>query len=174
MEGFTAHQATRLTGCTPRQLRYWDQIGLVRPSVQSTGGRPGVPRLYLFSCGDDRLCQRVARQIVRQRRGRRRQARQRHPLAGAKSLKDLVDAEWAVTLATGVRAFECEDIFTAHGLPVPKARVQCESMLALLALLSSSDLLAFLPPQWLESPLTRNVLREIRVKEVIDGQGIHN
>ena len=44
MEGFTAHQATRLTGCTPRQLRYWDQIGLVRPSVQSTGGRPGVPR----------------------------------------------------------------------------------------------------------------------------------
>lgn len=48
MEGFTAHQATRLTGCTPRQLRYWDQIGLVKPSVQGTGGRPGVPRLYSF------------------------------------------------------------------------------------------------------------------------------
>jgi LysR family transcriptional regulator of abg operon len=98
-------------------------------------------------------------------------ARQKHPLSGARSLSDLVDAEWAVTLATGVRAFECEDIFTAHGLAVPRARVQCESMLALLALLSSSDLLAFLPPQWLESPLTRNVLREIRVKEVIDGPG---
>jgi DNA-binding transcriptional MerR regulator len=48
MEGFTAHQATRLTGCTPRQLRYWDQIGLVIPTIQSTGGRPGVPRLYAF------------------------------------------------------------------------------------------------------------------------------
>ncbi|MDQ3991541.1 MAG: MerR family transcriptional regulator, partial [Actinomycetota bacterium] len=48
MEGFTSHQACRLSGCTPRQLRYWDQIGLVRPSVQSTGGRPGVPRLYSF------------------------------------------------------------------------------------------------------------------------------
>ena len=48
MEGFTAHQASRFTGCTPRQLRYWDQIGLVRPSVQSTGGRPGVPRMYSF------------------------------------------------------------------------------------------------------------------------------
>ncbi|SRR6266540_1061944 len=48
MEGFTAHQASRFTGCTPRQLRYWDQIGLVRPSVQRTGGRPGVPRLYDF------------------------------------------------------------------------------------------------------------------------------
>lgn len=48
MEGFTAHQATRFTGCTPRQLRYWDHIGLVKPSVQGTGGRPGVPRLYSF------------------------------------------------------------------------------------------------------------------------------
>ncbi len=48
MEGFTAHQASRFTGCTARQLRYWDQIGLVRPSIQQTGGRPGVPRMYAF------------------------------------------------------------------------------------------------------------------------------
>ncbi len=48
MEGFTAHQASKFTGCTPRQLRYWDQIGLVRPSIQQTGGRPGVPRMYSF------------------------------------------------------------------------------------------------------------------------------
>ncbi|MGH2692934.1 MAG: MerR family DNA-binding transcriptional regulator, partial [Actinomycetota bacterium] len=47
-ESFTSHQASRLTGCTPRQLRYWDQIGLVRPTVQRTGGRSGVPRLYSF------------------------------------------------------------------------------------------------------------------------------
>jgi DNA-binding transcriptional MerR regulator len=48
MEGFTAHQATKFTKCTSRQLRYWDQIGLVTPSVQGTGGRPGVARLYSF------------------------------------------------------------------------------------------------------------------------------
>lgn len=48
MDGFTTHQATKFTGCTSRQLRYWDEIGLVTPSVQSTGGRPGVPRLYSF------------------------------------------------------------------------------------------------------------------------------
>jgi len=48
MEGFTAHQATKFTGCSARQLRYWDQIGLVTPSIQGTGGRPGVPRLYSF------------------------------------------------------------------------------------------------------------------------------
>jgi len=48
LEGFTTHQASRLSGCTPRQLRYWDQIGLVRPSLRQTGGRPGVPRMYSF------------------------------------------------------------------------------------------------------------------------------
>src|SRR5918998_2734968 len=48
MEGFTAEQASRFTGCTAHQLRYWDRIGLVRPSVQSTRGRPGVRRLYSF------------------------------------------------------------------------------------------------------------------------------
>ncbi|MDQ4057625.1 MAG: MerR family transcriptional regulator [Actinomycetota bacterium] len=48
MEGFTADQASRYTGCTAHQLRYWDRIALVRPSVQKTGGRPGVKRLYSF------------------------------------------------------------------------------------------------------------------------------
>ncbi len=48
MEAFTVHQACQFTNCTEHQLRYWDQIGLVRPTVQSTGGRPGVRRLYSF------------------------------------------------------------------------------------------------------------------------------
>jgi DNA-binding transcriptional MerR regulator len=61
MEGFTSHQATRLTGCTPRQLRYWDQIGLVTPSVQQTGGRPGVPRLYSFR---DLVALRVVKSLL--------------------------------------------------------------------------------------------------------------
>jgi len=61
MEGFTSHQASRLTGCTPRQLRYWDQVALVQPSVQSTGGRPGVPRLYSFR---DLVALRVVRSLL--------------------------------------------------------------------------------------------------------------
>jgi DNA-binding transcriptional MerR regulator len=61
MEGFTAHQASKFTGCTPRQLRYWDQIGLVEPSVQRTGGRPGIPRLYAFR---DLIALRVVRSLL--------------------------------------------------------------------------------------------------------------
>jgi DNA-binding transcriptional MerR regulator len=48
VDGFTSLQAGRFTGCTGNQLRYWDKIGLVKPTVQSTGGRPGVRRLYSF------------------------------------------------------------------------------------------------------------------------------
>jgi DNA-binding transcriptional MerR regulator len=61
LEGFTAHQASRFTGCTPRQLRYWDQIGLVTPSVQQTGGRPGVPRMYSFR---DLVALRVVKSLL--------------------------------------------------------------------------------------------------------------
>ena len=48
MEGFTAAQACELTGCTPHQLRYWDKVGLVEPSIQTTDGRPGRRRIYSF------------------------------------------------------------------------------------------------------------------------------
>jgi DNA-binding transcriptional MerR regulator len=48
MEGFTAEQASRLTSCTPHQLRYWDKVALVQPELQQTRGRPGVRRLYSF------------------------------------------------------------------------------------------------------------------------------
>ncbi len=47
-EGFSAAQASVLTGCSSHQLRYWDRMRLVQPSIQPTGGRPGVRRVYAF------------------------------------------------------------------------------------------------------------------------------
>src|SRR4029079_4082361 len=61
MGGFTAHQACKFTGCSSRQLRYWDKIGLVEPSVQGTGGRPGVPRMYSFR---DLVALRVVKSLL--------------------------------------------------------------------------------------------------------------
>lgn len=48
MDGFTAQQASNLTHCTSHQLRYWDKVDLVQPSLQGTDGRPGRRRLYSF------------------------------------------------------------------------------------------------------------------------------
>ena len=61
MEGFTAQQATRLTACTPHQLRYWDKVALVEPSLQQTGGRPGRRRLYSFR---DLIALRVVKSLL--------------------------------------------------------------------------------------------------------------
>lgn len=60
-EGFTAQQASKLTNCTPHQLRYWDRVNLVQPSIQQTGGRPGVKRLYSFR---DLVALRVVRSLL--------------------------------------------------------------------------------------------------------------
>ena len=34
--------------CIRDRLRYWDKVGLVSPSIQSSHGKPGVPKLYSF------------------------------------------------------------------------------------------------------------------------------
>ena len=60
-EGFTAQQASQLTSCTAHQLRYWDRVGLVKPSIQGTGGRPGRRRLYSFR---DLVALRVVRSLL--------------------------------------------------------------------------------------------------------------
>jgi len=61
LQGYTAEQTCRLTNCTPHQLRYWDRISLVKPSVQGTGGRPGVRRIYSFR---DLVALRVVRSLI--------------------------------------------------------------------------------------------------------------
>lgn len=61
MEAFTAQQACRLTSCTAHQLRYWDRVNLVRPSLQRTGGRPGRRRLYAFR---DLVALRVVKSLL--------------------------------------------------------------------------------------------------------------
>ena len=44
---FTAREAERLTGLTPKRLQYWDETGFITPSIAGRLGR-GWPRLYSF------------------------------------------------------------------------------------------------------------------------------
>lgn len=60
-DGFTAQQASNLTGCTHHQLRYWDRVGLVNPAIQNTGGRPGIRRVYSFR---DLVALRVVKSLL--------------------------------------------------------------------------------------------------------------
>lgn len=53
---FTAIQATRLTGCSVSQIRYWDRVGLVTPSLGS-----GRSRRYTFP---DLVALRMVRSLL--------------------------------------------------------------------------------------------------------------
>ncbi|MES2363102.1 MAG: LysR substrate-binding domain-containing protein [Pseudomonadota bacterium] len=98
--------------------------------------------------------------------------RKGHPLAHARSLRELIDAEW---IMTGVRQpveIEFEEQFSAHGLPAPRSVTETLTTLPIVALLTSSDALAFLPQQWISSQIFRDSLQEIQVGEALDGPDI--
>jgi LysR family transcriptional regulator, regulator of abg operon len=98
--------------------------------------------------------------------------RRGHPLAQARSLRDLIDAEWIMTGLTQPVEVEFEAQFSAHGLPAPKAVTQTITTLPVVALLTSTDALAFLPRQWISSPLFKGFLQEIPVAETLAGPDI--
>lgn len=98
--------------------------------------------------------------------------RRGHPLAGARSLRELIDAQWIMTSLRQPVEVEFEEQFAAHGLQAPKAVTQTLTTLPLVALLHSTDALAFLPQQWITSDLFKRVLQEIAVQEPLDGPDI--
>jgi LysR family transcriptional regulator of abg operon len=99
--------------------------------------------------------------------------RKGHPLAGAKSLRDLVDAEWLTTSVTYKAEQEIAPMFAKHGLPAPKLVLQARSFLSLLVTAAYSDLIAMLPVQFTEFPLTRDALQRISVKEPLPAPSVY-
>lgn len=94
-------------------------------------------------------------------------ARHGHPLAGARSLAELTEARWITTGATDNADERFAEVFARNGLPVPKVVGQAESMLSMLTMVISSDLLAISLRQYDEFPLTRSRLQVIPVKEAL-------
>jgi LysR family transcriptional regulator, regulator of abg operon len=95
-----------------------------------------------------------------------------HPLAGVRSLRELIDAEWVMTGLTQPVEVEFEEQFSVHGLPAPRSVTQTLTTLPVVALLTSTDALAFLPQQWVSSPIFKDFLQEIRVTEALAGPDI--
>jgi len=98
--------------------------------------------------------------------------RQGHPLAKTRSLRDLIDAQWVMTGLREPVEIEFEEQFSAHDLPSPKAVTQTLTTLPIVALLTSTDALAFLPQQWVTSPIFKDLLQEIPVAEALAGPDI--
>ena len=59
-----------------------------------------------------------------------------------------------------------------HGLPAPKSVSEILTTLPVVALLTSTDALAFLPQQWIISKIFKDSLQEIPMAEALDGPDI--
>jgi DNA-binding transcriptional LysR family regulator len=93
--------------------------------------------------------------------------RRGHPLAQAKSLHDLIDAEWITTSITHIAEEELWPLFESYGLPKPRLVLQAHSTLTFLTALMNSDLLMMLPIQWTQSPVLRDFVQAIEIKETL-------
>lgn len=91
--------------------------------------------------------------------------RKGHPLSGATSLAELVDAEWVVSAIRDRVEQEFEEVFSAHGLPSPAVRTRAESMLVLVVLIATTDALVLLPKVWATNELFGGMVEQLNVSE---------
>jgi LysR family transcriptional regulator, regulator of abg operon len=98
--------------------------------------------------------------------------RKGHPLAAARSLKSVSQAQWAVTAVDYNADDDLTRLFAAHGLPPPQVLLRARSAMSIMVALAYSDLLAMLPVQWGEFPLTCDALQLIRIREPLPAPDI--
>ncbi|QSI33259.1 LysR family transcriptional regulator [Variovorax sp. RKNM96] len=93
--------------------------------------------------------------------------RKGHPLRNARSLRELVDAEWITTSITHKAEEELGPLFAEHDLPPPRLAMRAQSSQTFLVAMAYSDMLMMLPIQWIKFPLWKDVLTQIKVTEAL-------
>jgi DNA-binding transcriptional LysR family regulator len=99
-------------------------------------------------------------------------ARKGHPLSHARSLRQLIDAEWATTSVTFKAEEEFSELFSRFDVPAPKIALRSQSALTLMSSLAASDLLAMVPIQWIQSPWVGDQLARIPIRETLRAPSI--
>lgn len=98
--------------------------------------------------------------------------RKGHKLAGARTLRDLVDAEWATTTITVQAETEFKLLFESHGLPIPRQVLRSQSALTLMVVLAHTDILAMVPVQWAGFDPASGLLASIKLRECLPAPAI--
>lgn len=95
--------------------------------------------------------------------------RKGHPLAKVRSLRGLVNAEWAwaATSITHDAEAELAELFQRHRLPTPRLALMTTSALTLIVALMHSDAVAMVPIQWTRFAPTARELAPIKVTEAL-------
>jgi len=94
-------------------------------------------------------------------------ARKGHPLAHARSLAELADAEWITGSITHAEEEEVGPLFARHGLAPPRLALKTYSAIGIFTALVHADMLMLLALQWLQAPHWRDLLARIPVREAL-------
>ncbi|WP_174279357.1 LysR substrate-binding domain-containing protein [Sphingomonas bacterium] len=98
--------------------------------------------------------------------------RKGHPLGAARSLDELVTAEWVMTSAIAGGDIDLRPLFEERGLPAPVVAVRTQTALSTITVASSSDLLTILPQQWLGFARVTGLLAPIDLADRLAAPGI--
>ena len=91
-------------------------------------------------------------------------ARRGSPLARATSLRQLADARWVYTSATGTTGYG-QTLFEHHRLPPPPAAAMVNSTLALMAVIGSGDYVGLMPMPIATHPAAAPFLAVVPIRE---------
>lgn len=86
------------------------------------------------------------------------------PLAKANSLRQLADARWVYTSATGTTGYG-HTLFELHGLPPPRAAAMVNSTLALMSVIGSGDYVGLMPMPIATHPAAAPFLAVVPIRE---------
>lgn len=99
-------------------------------------------------------------------------ARKGHPLSKARSLRELVKAEWATTTLMPKADAELAPLFEHYKLPTPRSVMQLQSPLTTLVMIARTDILVLLPIQWVGCQLWTDDVQTIPIREVLPAPAI--
>lgn len=95
-----------------------------------------------------------------------------HRLAAARSLAELIDADWVTSSITHRATAEMNAVFTSRRLPPPRLVIQTQSALSMMVAVANSDALGMLPVQFAQFALTTGTLVQIPVREILAAPAI--
>ncbi|MGQ3003453.1 MAG: LysR family transcriptional regulator [Hydrogenophaga sp.] len=94
-------------------------------------------------------------------------AREDHPLAGADSIRELLETEWVLLGSPGGPGGTVTQYHIEHGLPAPLIAATCESLTQLAALVRGTDWMAVIPAVMIDRGLMGDGLATLKLQEAV-------
>ena len=93
-------------------------------------------------------------------------ARPHHPLSGATSIKELLDASWVTTRVAIDTDNEVNALFEIAGLPFPRIAIEAETGMSIFTTVANTDLLAPVPRAWRGFIAASGLVSEIPLRDL--------